>query len=245
MLWLGGIVKINKMSQSLVLIPLTGMVSLMGTLPAMATECSALSPCAPAVSSLSDTLDSPNVQVTVPLVPSVTDSIAPTVDSVSSSVTTELASPVAGTINKVTAPAVDAIDNTATPITTVVQEPVVTVTQPESPDDTDFVSPQDTKSVGMMPAVASETTTSAQLYESAAATAGALSILNLQPASIHSAQGSMIKVRDSGGFGFGHLNPADDPVAFSGLAFAYIIVLGSAIGFAVKRSAFLHLRGFA
>lgn len=98
-----------------------------------------------------------------------------------------------------------------------------------------------------------ETPVSEQLHESAAVNTGDLngamglspSLLNFQSAALHSSQGSMTKMNNSGAFGFGHVKPVDDLLAFPGLAFAYIIVLGSVIGSAVKRNISLNLRELA
>jgi hypothetical protein len=95
---------------------------------------------------------------------------------------------------------------------------------------------------------ASDTSASGQSHESSAAVSGGLdetttlapNVLDVKPVSVHSAQGSTTKIINSGAFGFGSLNPVDNPVGFTSLVFAYIIVLGSAIGFAIKRSAFLN-----
>jgi hypothetical protein len=259
--------KISKISQSLALIPLTGVISIMGTPAAFAMECSSLSPCVvnsvPAVSSLSDVLASPKAQVTVPQVQSLTAPIAPAVDKVTAPVKAVTA-PVAGTINKVTATVVDTVGSVATPVAPIApiikesiavipKAPVPAMEQTVSPaapvavatavdgTNAENVAPENTKS-------ASDTSAAVQLHESSAASSGALngvatlgpSLLDSKPATVHSSQGSATKVIHSGAFGFGYLNPMDNPVSFTGLVFAYIIVLGSAIGFAVKRSAFLN-----
>lgn len=274
-IWLGGIMKLNKLSQGLVLIPLTGVISLMGTPAALAVECSTLSPCVVnSVSAASKVLVDAKVKVTIPQAQSVTAPVAPTLDSVTAPVKSAVR-PVGETVNKVTAPVVDAVKNVASPITTpvapitpiipVLPEPVpvvpgvsaAPVTQPEvapvepvavaeAGTNTEIVTPEDTKS-------ASETLNTPQLHDSAAVSSGGLNgnttlapnRLEFQPAAVHSTEGTMTKFINSGGFGFGHLNPVDDPVGFTGLVFAYITVIGSAIAFAVKRSAFLNFRGLA
>lgn len=250
--------KINKISQSLALIPLTGMVFLMGTPSAFASECSVLSPCVvtsvPAVSSLTDALASTEIRVTAPSVDSVTAPVAEKVDNVTA--------PVAGAVSKATAPAVSVIETATAPITpflpvlpepvkitpakpaTAAQEPASSVapnTVAAEGANTDNVTPENTMS-------ASTTSDSGQSHESPAAVSGGLdesttlapNASDAKPAVVHSAQGSTTKIINSGGFGFGSLNPVDDPVGFTSLVFAYIIVLGSAIGFAIKRSAFLN-----
>ena len=243
----------SKKLSGLTTIPLVGLISLVGTPIAFADECSALTPCvsnslSAAVSLPSDALSSVTVEVTAPPVPSVTAPITQTLDDVTAPVDA-IAAPVADSISKITAPITD---NAPVPVVPVVPtKPIPTLpgesgipleetaavepaTSVPEENNAEIVAPADTKSAS--------TPIPPEIHNASADSGGLSGLMMLTPnlvdfqsAAVHSSQGTQTKVRNSGGFGFGHVNPVDNPVGFAGMAFAYIIVLGSGLSLAVKR----------
>jgi hypothetical protein len=154
-------------------------------------------------------------------------------------------------IESATAPITPFLPVQPEPVTIVPAKPATAAKEPASSVELNAVAAEGANTENVTPEntmSASDTSASGQSHESSAAvsvdldetTTLAPNVLDVKPVSVHSAQGSTTKIINSGAFGFGSLNPVDNPVGFTSLVFAYIIVLGSAIGFAIKRSAFLN-----
>jgi hypothetical protein len=246
--------KISKISYSLALLPLAGIMTLMGTSTAFAAECScAVNNPASAVSSLTDVLASSKVQGNAK------NLLNPTLLAQS---VQRVASPVDKSVKDVTGPTVRTIKDVGVANKPLSKLPVHPKAKGKSPD-APIVAVADEISPSAEINSTSESPASNQLSESVLATSNRLNVvtaldkkvsvgnvsstgLDFEPATVHSSQGSPTVIRDSGAWGFGHLDVLDEnPLEFIGFVFAYIIALGSTIGFAVKRSISLNFRNSA
>ena len=243
--------KIRKLAQGLAVIPLIGAASILGTQPAIAAGCSGILSCAVAPAPTVQPPTTQEVQAALQPFQSVIAPTQPVADAVKA--------PVGKIVTPATAPAADAINKATAPIAPspyIPPVPVIPVAQ--SPAPAEAQTPPAAIGKATMAETGANTTAqanaepvvaaAAQIHNSGSANSGGLHesvqtprALDATPVALHSSQGEMTKYWNAGMFGFGHLDPADAPRSI-GLAITYFITLGTTIGFAIKKGAFLLAR---